>query len=345
MYHKNFKNKTMAINKFSKGWQVDVQPAGRGGKRFRKSFKVKAEAQQWEAWVKTQVNQSPEWQPERRDLRTLSDLVEIWFAHHGNGLRAGADMNRRLKAMCMAMGDPVADRFEVETFANYRTKRLSDGLTANNMNREHAYLRAMFNELIRLGQWKKDNPLSSLRQFKIQQDELTYLNNAQIVQLFDGLKGSRNPHVDLISKICLSTGARWSEAEELRFTQVRSEMIEYARTKSGKTRAVPISEELEHDIQAHGKKHGASGRFFSHSISAFREGVERAGLSLPDGQMTHVLRHTFASHFMMNGGNILTLQRILGHANVTMTMRYAHLSPEHLQEAKSLNPLARLTLG
>lgn len=61
--------------------------------------------------------------------------------------------------------------------------------------------------------------------------------------------------------------------------------------------------------------------------------------------MTHVLWHTFASHFMMNGGNILTLQRILGHANVTMTMRYSHLSPEHLQEAKNLNPLARLTLG
>jgi site-specific recombinase XerD len=45
---------------------------------------------------------------------------------------------------------------------------------------------------------------------------------------------------------------------------------------------------------------------------------------------------------MMNGGNILTLQRILGHANVTMTMRYAHFSPDHLQEAKKLNPLSRL---
>jgi site-specific recombinase XerD len=46
---------------------------------------------------------------------------------------------------------------------------------------------------------------------------------------------------------------------------------------------------------------------------------------------------------MMNGGNILTLQKILGHANLTMTMLYAHLAPEHLQEAKTLNPLSRLT--
>ena len=48
---------------------------------------------------------------------------------------------------------------------------------------------------------------------------------------------------------------------------------------------------------------------------------------------------------MMAGGNILTLQKILGHQSLTMTMRYAHLAPEHLQEAKALNPLAQITAG
>jgi len=42
---------------------------------------------------------------------------------------------------------------------------------------------------------------------------------------------------------------------------------------------------------------------------------------------------------MMNGGNILVLPRALGHANLTMTMRYAHLAPDHLQEVIRLNPL------
>nr|WP_231473619.1 tyrosine-type recombinase/integrase [Shewanella sp. 38A_GOM-205m] len=60
---------------------------------------------------------------------------------------------------------------------------------------------------------------------------------------------------------------------------------------------------------------------------------------MPKGQASHVLRHTFASHFVMNGGNILTLQRILGHSSIQMTMRYAHLAPEHLIEATKLNPL------
>ena len=43
---------------------------------------------------------------------------------------------------------------------------------------------------------------------------------------------------------------------------------------------------------------------------------------------------------MQNGGNILTLQKILGHSSLTMTLRYAHLAPEHLTDAVSLNPLA-----
>lgn len=58
----------------------------------------------------------------------------------------------------------------------------------------------------------------------------------------------------------------------------------------------------------------------------------------PQGQCAHILLHTFASHFMMNGGNILALQKILGHSSITMTMRYAHLAPDHLEEAVTLNP-------
>src|SRR5262249_25225284 len=44
----------------------------------------------------------------------------------------------------------------------------------------------------------------------------------------------------------------------------------------------------------------------------------------------HMLRHTMASHFVMAGGNILALQKILGHSDVKMTMIYAHLAPEFL---------------
>lgn len=49
-----------------------------------------------------------------------------------------------------------------------------------------------------------------------------------------------------------------------------------------------------------------------------------------------------ASHFMMNGGNILVLRDILGHSDIKMTMVYAHFAPDHLEDAVSKNPLYRL---
>ena len=155
----------------------------------------------------------------------------------------------------------------------------------------------------------------------------------------------------LVAKVCLATGARWSEAEGLRPSQVRGGMVNFSGTKSGKNRSVPITEDLEEALWAHLRaRYGEEGmatasRFFVACMERFRSAVPRAGLSLPKGQLTHVLRHTFASHFMMNGGNILVLQKILGHSSLAMTMRYAHLAPDHLQEAARLNPLAALTVG
>ena len=81
-----------------------------------------------------------------------------------------------------------------------------------------------------------------------------------------------------------------------------------------------------------------TGRLFMSCRAAFRGAYERCGFDTP-GQLTHILRHTFASHYMMAGGDILSLQRILGHSSITMTMRYAHLSPDHLESALRLSPL------
>ncbi|MBY8272194.1 tyrosine-type recombinase/integrase [Vibrio fluvialis] len=87
-----------------------------------------------------------------------------------------------------------------------------------------------------------------------------------------------------------------------------------------------------------------SGKLFTQCYTPFCYILKnKLGLDIPTGQASHILRHTFASHFMMNGGNILVLRDILGHADLSMTMRYAHFAPDHLAEAISLNPIASQT--
>jgi integrase len=335
----------MTIKQVKTGWQVNIQPGGRSGKRVKKTFPTKSEAIAWERHVQAKVQEIPEWIPPKKDARRLSDLVNIWHQHHGAGLKDGDGRKRILIAMCVAMNDPRADLFTPDQFAQYRMERLDSGISANTVNREQAYLRAVFNETIRLGHWKKSNPLDTLRAFKIDERELSYLEREQIATLLEQLKKSRNTHVSLVAKVCLATGARWGEAESLRSSQIRNGQIQFVKTKSSKPRAVPITETLENALKAHYEAAGDGERLFASAYSAFREALIQAKLKLADGQLTHILRHSFASHFMMNGGNILALQKVLGHHSLTMTMRYAHLSPEHLQETRHLNPLAQLNLG
>jgi len=63
---------------------------------------------------------------------------------------------------------------------------------------------------------------------------------------------------------------------------------------------------------------------------AFREACLRDGIG---NFGPHILRHTFASRLVMAGVDLRTVQELLGHKTITMTLRYAHLSPDHKRAA------------
>jgi len=64
---------------------------------------------------------------------------------------------------------------------------------------------------------------------------------------------------------------------------------------------------------------------------SFERAVEGAGLDAEPGLRWHDLRQHFASWFMMRGGDLVALQRIRGHATITMTLRYAHMADHHIR--------------
>lgn len=333
----------MGIKKQPNGkWLADIAPEGRAGKRYRKTFKTKAEAQRWCAWLTTKKVENREWEPKtKRDTRTLTDLISLWWDLHGHHLKAGKDRNRSLLRISDRLGNPLATRITSEMWATYRAERTApdnpERISANTANHEQAYMRALFNDLTRLGHWDGGNPIATIRQLKVGERELSFLTSDQIIDLLEYLDAGDYFDADIITRICLATGARWGEAENLRAEQISAGKIHFTDTKSGKNRSIPINDCLQRTLSRYDGKH-YDGYLFRKSYDAFKKAVALMGLYTPEGQLTHILRHTFASHFMMNGGNILTLQKILGHSTLQMTMRYAHLAPEHLNQIINLNP-------
>ncbi|MWV13752.1 tyrosine-type recombinase/integrase [Pseudomonas sp. R-28-1W-6] len=325
----------MAIEQLPDGrWKVDVEPIK--GKRFRKIFKTKAEAQRFEATCRTKVVDTPSWSPKPKDRRRLSELCTRYYDLHGHTLADSARLKQVLAKLAKDLGDPVAVTFTGNAYCETRRLQLEAGVHGKTLNNRLGYLKAVFNELFRLGDTDYPNPLAKVRPLRLQERPLSFLSLPQINEVLEALDARETtPGIGLVARVCLSTGARWGEAQALTPERVRNGAVTFANTKSRKTRSIPIDKALAAQLVAHFKRHG----LFSNCMLTFSRVLATTSIKLPAGQATHVLRHTFASHFVMRGGNILTLQKILGHSSLTMTMRYAHLSPDHLQDALRLNPL------
>src|SRR5215813_9202271 len=141
----------------------------------------------------------------------------------------------------------------------------------------------------------------------------------------------------------LLTGFRRQE-----LTSLRPEDIDFARgtvsvaacySKNGESRTLPLGPQLRAVLEeAVGSRGDAptvfitdKGHPWKRSLSdAFRRAAIRVGLE-PLGP--HVLRHTFASRLVMAGVDLRTVQELMGHKTIAMTLRYAHLSPDHKRQA------------
>lgn len=323
----------MTVSKLPDGkYLVDLRPQGREGKRIRKRFPTKSEAQQYERWAISHYH-NKEWKERPADRRKLSELIELWYQVKGQMMKSATSSHNKVKAIDKRLGYPRADQINKKMIADYRARRFESGVSPNTINRDITAISAVFTTLIDTGNFLDKNPFSGTKKFKVATPEMGFLSLSEITALLAELPEDEG----LAAELSMSTGARWGEVKRLAGTRVAHGRVTFIDTKNGKDRTVPISQKLEAALKARGR-----GLLFPHiDYDLVRDALKKVAPELPKGQAVHALRHTFASHFVMNGGNILVLQKILGHAKIQQTMVYAHLAPDYLQDAVRFNPMEK----
>ncbi|EOF2948155.1 tyrosine-type recombinase/integrase [Citrobacter freundii] len=320
----------MAIKKLDGGrYEVDIRPRGISGRRVRRKFDKKADALAFERYVLANCH-NKEWQDKPSDQRLLSTMITLWWSYHGKNHNYGDTYRKRLEKIDRELDYPRVHMLTRNRLMRYRADRLQSGVSAGTVNRDFCAMSSMFTLLAEVDEFHTDNPFQSVRKLKLENTEMSFLSSDEVTALLDELTGDDRRIVVL----CLNTGARWGEARNLKAEHVISNKVTFVKTKTGPARTVPISEEVASYILT-----CKSGRLFETNYTRVRDILRRVKPDLPKGQALHVLRHTFATHFMINGGNIITLQRILGHTTIEQTMTYAHFAPDYLTDAIRFNPM------
>ncbi len=126
-----------------------------------------------------------------------------------------------------------------------------------------------------------------------------------------------------VLRLLLATGLRWGEACRARREHVRGAWLEVEATKSGRVRRVPLPAKLLKEVCA---RRGRLVPYAALSPGSFTRTVRRrSGLA---GFHPHRCRHTFAMRWLEAGGSLPVLQELLGHRDLSTTMRYARVSDE-----------------
>jgi integrase len=286
-------------------------------------------------------------QLERVD-RTLGEVAEEYLRYKADhGKRTVASDRRILDGRLLpALGAgrslrsvtaPVIAQYEkarMATGAKGRGRTVSPYTVANEL--------AVLRHLLRLARrWGYVDTVPEVVLPKKPAGRLRYLEAPELEQLLAACRESRNPYLATIVTLAVHTGMRKGEILGLEWARVdlASARITLYQTKSGKPRGIPINRAVYETLIALApeatQRTGPlfprrSGAAWGQIRTAFEKALDRAGIK---GFRFHDLRHTAASHLVMRGATLQEVKEILGHADLSMTLRYAHLSPAHLRGA------------
>jgi integrase len=238
------------------------------------------------------------------------------------------------------LGPLLLSEVSAQTLRQIQARMLAkDTRNPQTINRYFAALRRMLNLAILEGHLAS-NPVKGVKFFPEPAGRLRFLSDTEI----ERLRESAVPeHWNCIA-FALNTGLRLTEQFQARWdcVDVDRGILTIPLSKGGRTRHVILNEPALAIIRSLSScmyspflfpspktpSKALQGRNFV--VRVYEPALRQAGIV---GANWHTLRHTFASRAVMAGVDIRTVQELMGHSTITMTMRYAHLSPAHLRAA------------
>ncbi|MGC2119925.1 MAG: site-specific integrase, partial [Candidatus Acidiferrales bacterium] len=261
--------------------------------------------------------------------------VKIAFGEFGKRYMEHAKVNKRSWLRDEQMLGHLKEFFGTERQLSEITSADIEGykmhrkasVSGSTVNREMALLKRMFNLGIEWDLYLGLNPFRKIKFFREFNTGFRVLNPEEEEKL---LRNAASYIQDLVC-FALNTGLRIGEIFSLCWQNVNLDknILNVFAPKTQKIRAVPINANARKVLEywALGKRNEfvfynpETGKPFVDLKAGFKLACKKAGIT---GVTWHTLRHTFASRLVSQGVDIVTVQQLLGHSTITVTMRYTH---------------------
>jgi integrase len=267
---------------------------------------------------------------------TFTDLATDALKHskEQNGERSTEELALKLKI--------IEEAFAKRPAGGITKKDIQDWLGEQTEEREWSpatrnRYQAAFSLVFRVGIENDKvtvNPASKIKRKAENNDRIRFLTPQEEERLTAVIR-KHWPHYLPAFVISLHTGMRASEQVGLQWVDVSfdSRILTLWKTKPGKTRHISLNSVALAEFEALRKESSSTHIFLNTEGDPLRSprdwfepAVEKAGLT---DYTWHCNRHTYASRLVMSGVDIRTVAGLMGHSTIQMTMRYAHLAPEH----------------
>jgi integrase len=230
------------------------------------------------------------------------------------------DRKARLHALAPEFGDRPMREISTRDIDALVTRLRARGIAPATVGYYIACLSSAFRIGAQLG-YCTVNPCKGASLPRVEQKPLDWLGPGDVARL----AAAATPRMRDAIVVLYDTGLRRGELVALQVEDLVGRALHVRRSKSGRPRVVPLTKRAAAILEERAK---SGGRLFAWGVGTlngeFRDAAIAAGMPHVH---PHSLRHAYASGLVQAGVDLPTVQRLLGHTKITMTMRYAQWAP------------------